>query len=1027
MNRPTPASPARFDHDDSGGVAVSDTMTLPADVSALWAKAIPSGTPPDATIRMGDAMLARGDGTVAVNDDATVRMDEAELAQLRNSSAGMPQRPPKEVAPPQPPAKFSLGRLLGEGGMGQVYEGKQEVLERTVALKTLKGHEDTFRREVFLMEALTTGSLGHPAIPPVHDLAYNAEGRPFLVMKKVEGRLWSDALGGMSLSENLEVLLRVADGVAFAHARNVIHRDIKPSNIRLGPFGEVYLMDWGLAVTLDETGRSPVLSASCAGGGTPAYMAPEMALADGTKIGRQSDIYLLGAVLFEIVTGQRPHRSDSVTRALEAAAANRIAPIDEENELLEIAMKAMATQPESRFPSVKALQQAIRDYREHAESLALAQDGERYLGSACDSKGYEPFVEALSSFKQALKLWPANSDAADGLRRARHAYARCALRRNDLELAGSQLDPNDPGHDELCAAIQKARQEDKSRRRRLKTLGRSVMALAGVIILGLGISTGWIAMERERAEDALTDYRMEQLKRQDDRRQSAPALLLTARRLIAEGDYAAAMSTAEAAVDFDPDLLEARFIHLALLLREENFDAAREAAKGLLSEAPGYRDAADVLAILLQRQRGDEPDRVLLSRLSPILTRQNLPTLAAEFAASNQEKLAIWQQQITDAYPDWREHKHNLLRWENENGVRLVLARVPSLNDLSPLRGIPIVALDISHNSGVSDLSPLVGMPLRELSVSYCHQITDLRPLGALPLEHLSISGLERLENLESLRGIPLRVLNAYNVPRIASLEPLRGMPLEQLSITHADSLTDLSPLAGMPLRMLNLPTNGNLEDISPLAGLPIEVLNLYQTPVTDFEALRGMPLRKANFGPVDVTSIDFLESAPLEELSLANEPPVDVAVLEGKPLRQLQIGTVEDVAPLATLPLERLQLGHILSDHVPENLATIGGLTLERLTLEGAGVTESLDWLDGARVKELHIRAVPWVETPPLDLSPLHDAEIEVLTFPPFVDVRGTEAVRGKESLKKIGPGAGKTFSPQKFWSIYDAGGFMD
>ena len=206
------------------------------------------------------------------------------------------------------PSDYQLLEVLGEGGMGVVYSARQSSVDRVVAVKMLrKEDEDATRRQLFLQEAMVTADLNHPNIVPVHELGRNEQGALFYSMKQIEGTLWSDVIESNSQEENLDILLRTADAVAFAHSRGIVHRDLKPENVHLGQFGEVRLMDWGLAQATSEY-RKPEFAGAQRMGGTPAYMAPEMTKPK-QKIGLASDVYLLGAILFSDSYRQAPaHR-----------------------------------------------------------------------------------------------------------------------------------------------------------------------------------------------------------------------------------------------------------------------------------------------------------------------------------------------------------------------------------------------------------------------------------------------------------------------------------------------------------------------------------------------------------------------------------------------------------------------------------------------------------------------------------------------------------------------------------------------
>ncbi len=238
------------------------------------------------------------------------------------------------------PADYELLEVIGEGGVGVVYAARQASINRVVAVKMLRpGREGQSQRDAFLAEAVVTGDLDHPNIVPVHDLGGNQTGDLFYSMKRVLGTPWSRVIRRKSLPENLEILHKVCDAVAFAHSRNVVHRDLKPENVMLGDFGEVLLMDWGIALasTLSiHTGRA---ASSSSMGGTPAYMSPEMATGPIEKIGPRSDVYLLGGILFEILTGKTPHAGKSVMDCLLAAAENVLQPTDAAGELLQTAYR----------------------------------------------------------------------------------------------------------------------------------------------------------------------------------------------------------------------------------------------------------------------------------------------------------------------------------------------------------------------------------------------------------------------------------------------------------------------------------------------------------------------------------------------------------------------------------------------------------------------------------------------------------------------------------------------------------------
>ena len=146
--------------------------------------------------------------------------------------------------------RYELVEPLGRGGMGAVYRVTDRALGRDVAMKVLSGATDAAALARLDAEARVLAQLEHPGIVPVHDVGTLPDGRLFYVMKLVRGeRLDARADGGDTVSERVRLLMRVADAVAFAHARGIVHRDLTPANIMIGAFGEVLVMDWGLAIT----------------------------------------------------------------------------------------------------------------------------------------------------------------------------------------------------------------------------------------------------------------------------------------------------------------------------------------------------------------------------------------------------------------------------------------------------------------------------------------------------------------------------------------------------------------------------------------------------------------------------------------------------------------------------------------------------------------------------------------------------------------------------------------------------------
>lgn len=280
------------------------------------------------------------------------------------------------------PAHLRIFRELGRGGMGRIHPATDRNLLRHVALKRLDKEmsREPFYRDGFIAEAQITGQLEHPNIVPVHELAIGDNGVPYFTMKLVRGvnldrwlRHPSRAPGSSErLEGGLEIFLKVCDALAYAHHRGVIHRDIKPENIMVADFGQVYLMDWGLARLTKTQPASGAMSQMNAPGpvGTASYMAPEQARGNPAEMDERSDVFGMGAVLYEIVSGRHPYgTSHDVNLCLQRAVENQVVPIDEATRnigvsarLKSIIDRAVAPRPEDRYQSVLELQDDVRKF-----------------------------------------------------------------------------------------------------------------------------------------------------------------------------------------------------------------------------------------------------------------------------------------------------------------------------------------------------------------------------------------------------------------------------------------------------------------------------------------------------------------------------------------------------------------------------------------------------------------------------------------------------------------------------------------
>lgn len=424
-----------------------------------------------------------------------LRTVRASVPTSTDGRAILAQVPELHPGPPE-----MTDRWLGSGGMADVRVGIQRTLGREVAVKTVRPDTDSPHARVRLLrEAWVAGQLEHPHIVPVYDLCVGDDGAPQVLLKRIDGEVWSTLVhqpvivrqrfGARDvLAWHVRVLQAVCLALAYAHEHRVLHRDLKPSNVMVGSFGEVTLLDWGVAVSLDPdpTGRLPVLTPTSGFAGTPAYAAPEMLHGTADAQGPHTDVFLVGATLFHVLAGAPPFAHDPSDGGA-SGIDDLVFPDEAPPSLVALCRDAMAPEPADRPGSMREVHrrlQAFLDDRALDALVTAAETHREALTDALTADDEEAFLGALATCRFAyghvLAQDPEHPTARAALDEALADAAGWALERDRAPLARTLVAEIGAEVPELRARVEAATAARASRDAELARIAADVDAGAGV-------------------------------------------------------------------------------------------------------------------------------------------------------------------------------------------------------------------------------------------------------------------------------------------------------------------------------------------------------------------------------------------------------------------------------------------------------------------------------------------------------------------------------------------------------------------
>tara|TARA_R110001592_G_scaffold315310_1_gene591200 strand:- start:20547 stop:23618 length:3072 start_codon:yes stop_codon:yes gene_type:complete len=830
--------------------------------------------------------------------------------------------------------RYQLLSLIGKGGMGEVYRARDTQLDREVALKLPRLDQNApLLKERFLNEARTAATLRHPHICPIYDSG-QLDGQLYLTMAYIEGQnlqeLWASP-AYHSVLDNLEMLIKVARAIQLAHNQQIIHRDLKPANIMVDAHDEPIVMDFGLAHRVVDN-QTPRLTQAGDLVGSPAYMSPEQLEANTDTPGPASDIYSLGVILFEAMTGTLPFKGTlgqltaAVMRDEPPRPSALQADIDEELEAL--CLQMLQKMPEARPASMQEVAERLSAIQQRlTRSETIVSNTQKISGNNNRRRNHKRTLIGAAGIAALFCMGIILTLATDkGTLVVRSEVPDISVLVKQGEKTVETLKVSQ-GTDSTTIYS-----------------GQYEIVLQGKNLDGLQVTPEVVTLSRNQ-QTVVTVERITNQKIEPGQIPSAGVstewLAQTQKLPAVEKFHAVIEKLQELNPSFEAKLQKNVFLayhgggpNLTVVQVNIQSDHLQDISpiKALQSlQAIGIAGTPRKLSQFKDLSPLTDLDqlRYLTVSMHPQLTEisslQNLKLKNLTLSNTNfsdlsslrklpLERLDLNGSQVTDLSP----------LSEIQSLIVLEL-RSTSVSDLSPLKGLPLTEIYLSHTD-VSDLSPLQGAPLVKLDFTST-DVTDLTPLKGMPLEELILNN--KISDLTPLQGLTLKDLH-LDGSEVTDLAPLKGMPLEELNFNHCPQLRDLSPLQGMKLQRLRL-YQTDVRDLTPLIGMPLEELRL-GAPVSNITPLRDIPLKHLQLQSEELTDLSPLKGIPLEYLKLGYCRQLkDLTPLKGMPLQMLSLGTtsVQDLTPLIGMPLEVLVL--------PEDL---------KLTQENRDVLESITTL---------------------------------------------------------------------------------
>jgi serine/threonine protein kinase/class 3 adenylate cyclase len=990
-----------------------------------------------------------GSGKVAgfINSPVGVMNVEREIARLK------PEQPGDHIGP------YKLLEQIGEGGFGTVWMADQhKPIRRRVALKVIKLGMDT--KEViarFEQERQALALMDHPHIAKVLDAGATQFGRPYFVMELVPGVRITDYCDNNRLptTERIRLFIQVCNAVQHAHQKGIIHRDLKPSNILVMLHDGIpvpKIIDFGIAKATQQQRLTDLtlFTQSEQMMGTPLYMSPEQAERGGIDIDTRSDIYSIGVILYELLTGSTPFKAGDLTGG----------GIDE-------------------------LRRVIREKDPKRPSTALSALTPDLLATVAKHQQSDP-AKLLRSVRGDLDWIVMKAIERDRMRRYDTASAFVADIQRHLD-----------GHPILARPVSKGYRLSRFARRNRLGIGAGILVFT---LLAAGLSASIVLYLREREAHELATNALLRLRR------TAPTFASQASSLLEQGEFEQALATNASAIELMPTEVGYRIFRANLLQAMEKLGEAEAEYITVLKLNPGDVIASKNIAICREllsanggiQTLGPELQRKLLTSLLGQKRMVEAARLNAKFQASLEALLIALEPRLAEyrSQAGWTARRIIPL---NDGTLSLNLSDL-KIGDLRKLQGFPISELMLDRceltefsqlgalqltslslqSTGIADLSAFNGLKLRRLDI-YGTKVTALDPIRNMPLEDLQ-AGNTAVKDLTPLRGMPLRSLN-IEFTHCVDLSPLVGMPLEELRCRHT-MIGDISSLRSMKLHTLAVP--GHIKDLSPLENLPLRQLDIQfcsrlysMQPILSLRLLETLRIPKIHFETILLKNHSSLKRigakdpkqavdavlVPIDQFWESNEAMLRFAAQseverrrvadiikmqswnvdtetatgiddEGGVIVDVSNSSVSNLEPLRGCRISTLMLNHTLvrsfeplrgmsslrvlrmNDIGEIDLEPLRGLPLQELDAGGAGIS-NLEPLRGMQLRRAHFDRCPL----PFNVEPLSASlSLQTLLIPENAD--NIEELRKLPNLEYLGnTWTGNPARPARpaaeFWSL--------